>query len=124
MPTVQETIPEHLSDAAEAARAWFSAGQGSEFEVTGIVDPDATSGEQLQLILCGTQAGQAVCLRERFEVRVAGGAFEVAHIAEAPPEFGSVAPLLDPPEGARKAWLDEAMTKHDFVVLLYYRGFW
>ena len=87
-------------------------------------DRFATSGEQLQLILCGTQAGQAVCLRERFEVRAAGGAFEVAHVAEAPPEFGSVAPLLDPPEGARKAWLDEAMTKHDFVVLLYYRGFW
>jgi hypothetical protein len=127
MPTIQETIPDHLADAAEAARAWFSADQGSEFKLTGIVDPveanEAPTGP-LQLILCGTQAGQEVCLRERFDVTSAGSGFEVAHVEDAAPEFGSVAPLLDPPAGERTSWLDATAKKHAFTVVLFYRGFW
>lgn len=124
MPTIQETIPTHLAEAAEAARAWFSTDQGSEFKVTGIVDPGDSAEDPLQLILCGTQAGQEVCLRERFDVRPGTRGFEVAHIEEAPPAYGSVAPLLDPPKGERTAWLDATIAKHDFTVVLFYRGFW
>ncbi|MEM9176249.1 MAG: hypothetical protein AAGC67_13565 [Myxococcota bacterium] len=127
MPSIQETIPDHLADAAEAARAWFSAAQGSEFKLTGIVDPaqpTAALDAPLQLILCGTEAGQEVCLRERFDVRVAASGFEVAHLEDAPPAFGSVAPLLDPPEGERAGWIDATIARHDFTVLLFYRGFW
>ena len=124
MPSIQETIPDHLADAAEAARAWFSADQGSEFKLTGIVDPAESSDGRLQLILCGNQAGQEVCLRERFDIHRAASGFDVAHIEEAPPEFGSVAPRLDPPAGERAGWIDEVTARHDFTVVLFYRGFW
>ena len=124
MPLIQETIPDHLAEAAEAARAWFSADQGNEFKLTGIVDPAESPDGPLQLILCGTQAGQEVCLRESFEIRRAASSFDVAHIEEAPPEFGSVAPRLDPPAGERAGWIDDAIARHDFTVVLFYRGFW
>lgn len=32
--------------------------------------------------------------------------------------------LLDPPEGVRSQWLAEALAKHEFVLLLFYRGLW
>ncbi len=124
MASIHETIPGHLAAAAEAARAQFSEEQGSEFKLTGIVDPaDSTEGP-LQLILCGTQAGQEVCLRERFEVRRDASGFGVAHIEEAPPEFGSAAPRLDPPTGERVGWIDDVIARHEFTVVLFYRGFW
>lgn len=31
---------------------------------------------------------------------------------------------LDPPAGARRGWLAEALASHAFVVLVFYRGFW
>jgi hypothetical protein len=31
---------------------------------------------------------------------------------------------LDPPPGARSSWLDQTLSQHAFVVLLFYRGFW
>ena len=31
---------------------------------------------------------------------------------------------LDPPPGARRGWLDSVLTKHEFIVLVFYRGFW
>ena len=31
---------------------------------------------------------------------------------------------LDPPPGPRLRWLDEKLSQHAFVVLLFYRGFW
>jgi len=131
MPRVDESIPTHLVDEAEAARAWFSRDRGSECKLTGIVDPEdvaarerGTQGRQLQLILCGTQGGQDVCLRERFEVKPAGAGFEVMLLEDSTPDVGSPAPLLDPPRGFRAAWLDQALAQHAFVVLVFYRGFW
>jgi len=131
MPRIEESIPAHLIDEAEAARAWFSRERGSEFKLTGIVDPadvpereGATDARRLQLILCGTQDGQDVCLREGFEVRPARAGFEVTRVAAAAPEVGSPAPLLDPPAGVRAGWLDHALARHAFVVLVFYRGFW
>ena len=124
MTAIQENIPGHLAAAAEAARAWFSAHQGSEFRLTGIVDPAESTDEPLQLILCGSPAGQEVCLRERFDIHQAAGGFDVTHIEEAPPEFGSVAPRLDPPAGERTGWIDQVAARHDFTVVLFYRGFW
>ncbi len=118
---------------AAAARAWFARKYESEFKLTGIVDPEGslapdaqTGARDLQLILCGSQDGQDVCLRERFQVRPseAEGDFDVTHIEVTGPEIGSPAPLLDPPPGVRVGWLDGALQKHAFVVLLFYRGFW
>ena len=131
MPRVEETIPAHLVDEAEAARAWFSREHGSEFKLTGIVDPHdvpepdrATQARRLQLILCGTQGGQDVCLREGFEVKPARSGFDVMHLQDSTPGVGSPAPLLDPPAGMRTAWLEQVLARHAFVVLVFYRGFW
>ncbi len=129
MPRVHETIPPHLADAAEAARAWFSSERGSEFKLTGILDPEeapeaGTAARELQLILCGQEDGQDVCLRERFEIAPATSGFDVTHLAEATTDPGSPAPLLDPPVGVRAAWLERTLPRHAFVVLLFYRGFW
>jgi hypothetical protein len=129
MSGVQESIPGHLSAPSEAARAWFSRERGSEFKLTGIVDPDGLDGSvegalRLQLILCGSQDGQDLCLREHFEVTPKSGGFGVALVEDATPEIGSPAPLLDPAAGVRAGWLDEVLLKHAFVVLLFYRGFW
>ena len=131
MPHIAETIPAHLSAQAEAARAWFSANEGSAFKLTGIVDPEdappsaaeSSSGE-LQLILCGVRDGQEVCLRERFLVSPANNGFDVALVRDEMPHVGSPAPLLDPPIGVRARWLDDVLPKHAFTVLLFYRGFW
>ncbi len=79
MPVIEEVIPDALAAEAEAARLWFAREQSTEFKLTGIVDPqdvlahDSNSGaRELQLILCGNQEGQDVCLRERFEIKPDG----------------------------------------------------
>ena len=133
MPQVEETIPDRVAAEAEAARAWFANEHGSDFKLTGIVDPEEslapdaeTGARELQLILCGSQDGQDVCLRERFRVRPIEekGGFDVTHVPDTGPEIGSPAPLLDPPAGVRAGWLDGVLQKHAFVVLVFYRGFW
>ena len=86
-------------------------------------DPDSGARE-LQLILCGNQDGQDVCLRERFEVEAASDGFEVTLLEDSTPDIGSPAPLLDPPVGVRSNWLEPTLARHAFVVLVFYRGFW
>ena len=131
MPQIEESIPVHLAEASEAARAWFSSAQGTDFKVTGIVDPAAAASasmergpQELQLILCGERDGQDVCLRERFVVAAREDGYAVEHLVEADDSLASPAPLLDPPAGTRVGWLEQAMGQHAFVVLLFYRGFW
>lgn len=137
MPVIEEVIPEALAAEAEAARLWFAREQRTEFKLTGIVDPqdvlasDSTRGaRELQLILCGNQKGQDVCLRERFEIKPDGDGFDVTHLADdaanakGSSKIGSPAPLLDPPPGVRAGWLDDVLPKYSFVVLVFYRGFW
>ena len=131
MPRVEESIPAHLVDEAEAARAGFSRERGSEFRLTGIVDPQdvpardrGTHARQLQLILCGTRDGQDVCLRERFQVKPARAGFEVTLLEDSTPGVGSPAPRLDPPAGVRVGWLEQVLARHAFVILVFYRGFW
>ncbi len=131
MPRIEETIPDALAAEAEAARAWFSQERGGDFKLTGIVDPDdigergsSTAARELQLILCGSQDGQEVCLRERFELSPSSDGYDVVHLKETSPGLGSPAPLLDPPMGVRKGWLDTGAADHAFVVLVFYRGFW
>ena len=131
MPRVEETIPDALTREVEAARLWLNRERSVDFKVTGIVDPEATlaaadssEGRDLQLILCGNQDGQDVCLRERFRLRPSGEGFDVTLLADSAPTIGSPAPTLDPPVSVRASWLDAALAKHAFVVLVFYRGFW
>jgi len=129
MAQVEETIPKNLAAPAEAARAWFSQDSGSEFKLTGIVDPEdvvvSDSGPiALQLILCGSRDGQDVCLKERFDVTPSAGSFDVSYLKDSEPEIGSPAPLMDPPVGIREDWVENILPKHKFIVLVFYRGFW
>ena len=123
---VQETVPESLRPETEAALDWFNGQQETPFEVTGILDPEATlaiSGRRpLRLILCSGER----CEQQSFEVTPLGEGYEVA-LLEAEPSSLSEASKpaeLDPPPGPRRGWLDRTLEQHAFVVLVFYRGFW
>ncbi len=126
MPTVSETIPETLQPRVQAAVAWFNASAeaaGDEFKVTGILDEhEALAGsEELRIILCGGDR----CEQHSFRV---SGTFDdwKVEFANAVPAPRGDKPLseLDTPLGARLGWLDQTLSQHAFVVLLFYRGFW
>ena len=123
MAKVSDSIPETLQPEVDAAINWFNAQSSDEFEVTGIVDAEdslASSDEkELRLVLCGGD----VCQQKKFKVLRTGDSFTVSFTDEPSISNGTQAEL-DPPPGARKAWLDDAINKHKFVVLVFYRGFW
>ncbi len=126
MPQVSETIPDALQPRVQAAVAWFNRSAASaedEFKVTGILDADeALSGsDELRLIMCGGDR----CEQRSFRVTGTVDSWQI--------EFTDTAPLaqgekpqaeLDPPPGVRGSWLDQKLSQHAFVVLLFYRGFW
>ncbi len=69
------------------------------------------------MVLCEGE----VCAREQVRIRARGDGFEVTAIEADDP---AIPPLLDPPAGVRRTWLDAQLAKHKFVLLLYYRGRW
>ena len=126
MPQVSETIPSALQPRVDAALAWFNASADAadeEFKVTGILDADDALGgsDELRLILCGGDR----CEQRSFSVSGASDAWEV-QFAESilAPQGEKPQAELDPPPGVRSSWLDNALSQHAFVVLLFYRGFW
>ena len=126
MPQVSETIPEALKPRVDAALAWFNASADAaeeSFKVTGILDADEALGgsDELRLILCGGDR----CEQRSFRVRGAVDAWEVDFAESALAAQGAKPQAeLDPPPGPRLSWLDEKLSQHAFVVLLFYRGFW
>ena len=126
MPQVSETIPDALKPRVDAALAWFNASADAAedvFKVTGILDADeALSGSnELRLILCGGDR----CEQRSFRVGGTVDAWEVEFADSAQAAHGAKPQAeLDPPPGPRLRWLDEKLSQHAFVVLLFYRGFW
>ncbi|NND67085.1 MAG: hypothetical protein HKN19_05810 [Halioglobus sp.] len=126
MAVVSETIPAPLQAAVDAALIWYNAGQSEHFEVTGIVDADesiaSAEPRELRLVLCGGD----MCQRQNFLVSNTGSGFDVALAAAdaSAPGAALVQSELDPPPGARRGWLDAVLKRHDFTLLLFYRGFW
>ena len=126
MTTVQETIPEDLAPEVEAALTWFNGSQDIAFEVTGIVDleaaVEASGARELRLVLCGGDR----CEQRSFRVTAQSDGYDVALLDEAPTGAmeGETPAELDPPPGARRRWLDRVLGQHDFVVLIFYRGYW
>jgi len=119
---IVEEIPEALAPEVGAALAWINAEQGRRFALTGVVDPEVAERSDgkphdLTLILCDGD----LCVREQVRVRPGRGGFEISS-AEAAGEDPPAE--LDPKPGARVGWLDAALAKHAFVVLVFYRGFW
>ena len=123
MPTVIEEIPTHLQPAADAALAWINEERGTQFKLTGLVDPDLGwrpedgAPTKLGLVLCENE----MCAREQVRIQKHGDQFQVA---AAETDDTLIPPHLDPPEGVRRNWLDEQMSKHGFIVIVFYRGFW
>jgi hypothetical protein len=123
---VVEQIPKELQAEVGAALAFINAERGGEFRVTGIVDPEEAlarcsdeGGFDLALVLCRGD----LCLKEQVRIRRSADGIECAAAgvnadSDDPPAH------LDPPVGTRRGWLDEQRSKHSFVVLLFYRGFW
>ena len=126
MPQVSETIPDALKPRVDAALAWFNASADAaedEFKVTGILDADQAleGSDELRLILCG--GGR--CEQRSFRVSGTADAWQVEPADSALAQEGAKPQAeLDPPPGPRSRWLDEKLSQHAFVVLLFYRGFW
>tara|TARA_B110000027_G_scaffold130007_1_gene152233 strand:- start:2791 stop:3162 length:372 start_codon:yes stop_codon:yes gene_type:complete len=120
---VSDSIPETLQPEVDAAINWFNAQSSDDFTVTGIVDAEeslaSTDKRELRLVLCGGD----MCQQKKFNVLRTGDSFTVS-FADEPPILNGTQAELDPPPGARKAWLDDVISKHKFVVLVFYRGFW
>ena len=123
MANVIEEIPGALKPAADAALAWVNAEQRAQFRLTGLVDPEealeSQAGEpmELGLVLCDGD----LCQRQQVRVRAGSDGFEVDAVDAADSEIPA---HLDPPVGVRRAWIDQQLKKHEFILLLYYRGLW
>ena len=68
--------------------------------------------------------GEGVCRQETFKVTGSDGAPTVAWLGLDHAQDSVGVAELDPPPGARKAWLADVAGQHSFAVLLFYRGFW
>lgn len=121
------TIPPALRAPVDAALARIDAAEEAHFEVTGLLEANAAAralesgtGDpvELGLVLCDGDR----CLRQQVRiVPLSGGDFDVSLVEEDAP---TIPPRLDPPDGVRVGWLDAALARHAFVVLVFYRGFW
>lgn len=126
MQQVSETIPEELVPRVEAAVAWFNSSPesaGETFRATGILDADdALQGsDKLQLILCGGNR----CEQHSFLVKNLAEKWSIDFFGNDTSQRGEQAQAdLDPPPGARLNWLNNKLAQHEFVLLLFYRGFW
>lgn len=119
---IVEQVPDALRPEVGAALAWLAAEHGRPFGLSGVVDPElaeraAGSVHDLTLIVCDGD----LCLREQLRVRPDGAGFGFSRAdaaREDPPAE------RDPLPGVRAGWLDGALARHAFVVLVFYRGFW
>lgn len=121
---MDQDIPEVLRPQAEAALSWINATQEESYSLTSLVGYEkaleAKAGEsyELGLVLCNGD----ICTRELIQVEPAGGdkyLFSFADVKER-----DIPPLLDPPEGIRAEWIDSTLAKHEFAVMVFYRGLW
>jgi hypothetical protein len=116
-----DQIPTKLVSATDAALLWVNNQRSTNYELTGVVDVDEdvniAEPFELGLILCDGE----ICIREQVCVTGSGDAYQFDFVEQAPP---AIPPLLDPPQGVRKGWLEAQLQKYEFVLLLYYRGLW
>jgi hypothetical protein len=117
------SIPMELRQPGEAAVRWLNEKNNDSFYLTGIVDYESAlnteTGQDYEfgLILCNGE----ICVREQVTVFPQKDGYKFNLSDRLIPD---IPPLLDPPEGIRSTWLTNVLRKHDFVVLLFYRGLW
>lgn len=125
--TSQELPDDIVSQALQApvgaALQWINDSQKTQFQLTGIVDEKEAlnvskdSAFEIGLVLCDGE----ICKCERVEVTPIGGKYEFKLSQLEKP---AVPASLDPPKGIRSNWLDDQLNKHEFLLLLFYRGRW
>ena len=123
MTQVFETIPSHLQSHVDAALGRFHAQNDGDYEVTGIVDPPSVEtgeGFQLRLVLCG----EGMCRQENFQFSAEVPLENVIWLGAEASDTAQGVAELDPPPGALRRWIDTVTQRHDFVLLLFYRGYW
>ena len=128
--SVEETIPAGLQLDVEAALDWFNAQknetQGVTFEVTGIIDAEASLQQQgdrdLRLVLCGGDR----CEQRRFRSSQSSEGVSISFAESGDGKAVGSQPnaKLDPPPGALKNWLDRTLDGHKFTFIVFYRGLW
>lgn len=123
MPTILEEIPPSMLPAANAALNWINNQKGTNYKLTGLVDPDLNwqidegPPTDLGLVLCDDD----ICAREQVRIQKLDNGYQITAVEAA----DSLIPAhLDPPAGVRRTWLDDQLCKADFTVLVFYRGFW
>ncbi len=118
---LRDEIPEPIATHASAALEWINEREGRHFELTGLadVDPRASTDDEFELglILCEGD----YCAREQVRLQRRDDGYEFT-LVSAP--TADIPPLLDPPVGVRRSWLEAQLEKFDFVLLLFYRGLW
>lgn len=127
MATVSDTIPELLQAEVDAAVDCYNSAHTGGFAVTGIVDAELTLASEepreLRLVLCGGDS----CRQQSFQVSKATTGFDIALSTSSvvtASESTDLQSELDPPPGALRGWLDSVLAKNEFVLLVFYRGFW
>ena len=116
-------IPMELLQSGEAAVKWLNEKNNNSFYLTGIVDYESALNTRIGqdyefgLVLCNGE----VCVREQVKVSLQKDGYTFNLVDSATPD---IPPLLDPPEGIRSIWLTNVLQKHEFIVLLFYRGLW
>lgn len=120
---ISADIPDALRAPAAAALEWINNTQNQRYQLTGVVDCqepitlDAAEGIELGLVLCDGE----ICARQQVRIAPTADGYHFKLVETGQREIPS---LLDPPEGVRRQWLDSVLAKHEFVVLLFYRGLW
>ena len=116
-------IPQRLQVPVAKALAWFNERNDSCFEVSGIVESEsdlsANSPDYLEfgMVLCDGE----ICDKVHIRCVSDGEEFNFSLIEG---RSGDIPASLDPPSGVRNRWLDKVLEKHQFVLLLFYRGLW
>jgi hypothetical protein len=121
---IKNSIPLQLRRPAETALVWINKTQERSFELTGLVDYESALEEQntgknfeLSLVLCDDD----ICACQKVKIQSVNESYKFTLVVG---KIREIPPLLDPPEGVRSKWLSQVLDKHEFVILLFYRGLW
>jgi len=86
-------------------------------DVADALETPAGSAIEVGLVLCDGE----ICQRQQVRIVPKGDDYEFGLVAAG---ARAIPPLLDPPEHVRSDWLAGVLGKHEFVLLLFYRGLW
>ena len=118
---MEHDIPARLRIPVNDALQWLNHESSSNYQLTGILGAeqvdDLNKPFDIGLILCDGE----ICARKQIEFTPSNGGFVFSQLElEAP----TIPPYLDPPEEVRKGWINNELSKNEFILLIFYRGLW